>query len=248
MAEKPQLSFCGVHVTETNGFPPIESTGLCLAYITLNAEIALHARNDPRFMEIVNAPSSRVSVDGQWVLWALRRKYPEKEIEKQSGSDLIFSLAAHCAVNGKRLALLGGSRESNAGAVSRLRESHPGLQVEGFSPSHFAAEDVTDEATRTPIREWLQRARPRYLVLGFGVPKEQLWVHEERAWLSGEGVAVAFCFGGSIDFASGSVRRAPTTWQRLGLEGIYRVVQQPKRLWRFLRVLRLLPHLLTTRY
>lgn len=242
------FSFYGVRITETDAFPPVVAHGDCIGYVTLNAEIALLAREDSQFKALLNSPKVRVSVDGQWVLWGLRRKYRGVAFEKLSGSDLIFRLALHCAEQGERLALLGSSAENNAAAVARLRERHPGLQVEGLSPPHFTIEGLDDEQVSQPARAWIREVRPRHVVLGLGTPKEEYWLAHELDWLRGNGVAAVFCFGGAIDFASGTVPRAPVSWQRLGLEGVYRVLRQPRRLMRFLRVLRILPSLITGRY
>lgn len=242
------LTFGSVRISETAGFPPSVPSGECVVYVTLNAEIALLARDSPRFLEILTASTTRVSVDGQWVLWGVRRKYPHVPVEKLSGSDLIFRLAAHCASHGEKLALLGSSVHSNAAAVARLRHVHPGLHIEGLSPPQFAIDQMTGDAVRAPIQAWIRKVRPLYVVVGFGTPKEVFWASSEVDLLRREGVVAVFCFGGAIDFASGSVRRAPVKWQRLGLEGVYRTMQQPQRWGRFLRVLRLLPTLITGRY
>jgi N-acetylglucosaminyldiphosphoundecaprenol N-acetyl-beta-D-mannosaminyltransferase len=84
-------------------------------------------------------------------------------------------------------------------------------------------------------------------VLGLGAPKEQRFALRCGAALDGK-VRGLLCFGGAIDMASGAVRRAPRLIQCVGLEGLYRVWQQPARLGRLLRVLRVLPMLALGKY
>lgn len=233
-------------ITEWHHFPPAASPQ-CWVYLTLNAEIALSLRDNPVLQQLVRSQRVRISVDGQWLWWALRRKYPDERISKLSGSDLLDRIAAHCAGHGQRLLLLGSTARANAGAVGRLRRRWPGLQVAGWAPPVYQPADLGEQQVLDGTLEVVHDWQPHYVVLGLGASREQRVAQQLAPRLDGI-VTGLFCFGGAIDLASGTVRRAPPAWQRLGLEGLWRVVEQPSRLGRFLRVLRILPVLLLRRY
>ena len=114
------ISFRGIPITELNAFAP-QRAAQCWAYLTLNAEIALSHPHSPVFQALLRSRRAKVSVDGQWLWWALLKKYPGLPLTKMSGSDLIHQLAGHCAQGGQRLLLLGASARSNALAVAALR-------------------------------------------------------------------------------------------------------------------------------
>lgn len=245
------MRFGDVTITETGDFPPPRGPA-CWVFLTLNAEIALSLSGNPALRALLQMPRARVSVDGQWLCWALRRKYPRQPLHKLSGSDLVYTLAAQCAGEGRRLLLLGGHAEANALAVMRLRRLHPGLQVAGFAPAPYcigsSAEptDEEDEAHQACL-EAIEAFRPDFVVLGLGAQKEQRLCLRVAPMLDGR-VTGLLCFGGAIDMVSGRVRRAPIWMQVSGLESLYRLWQQPSRLARWLRILRLLPMLASGRY
>ncbi len=227
-------------ITERESFPPPDDPAGCWTYVTLNAEIALSLPRSAALQALITSPRARVSVDGQWLWWALRRKYPGQTLSKLSGSDLIHHIAGHCEREGQRLLLLGSTPALNAGAVAALRRRWPGLTVAGFAPPNYepdtASETEVEQAVLDAVRAW----RADYVVLGLGAGKEHRLAWRLGPRLDGQ-VAGLLCFGGAIDMASGAVRRAPVWCQHIGLEGLFRVWQQPRRLGRLLRVLRVLP-------
>jgi exopolysaccharide biosynthesis WecB/TagA/CpsF family protein len=245
------MRFGDVTITETDEFPPPPGPA-CWVFLTMNAEIALSLPVNPVLRDLLQAQRARVSVDGQWLWWALRRKYPGEPLLKLSGSDLVFPLAAQCANQGRRLLLLGSDAEANALAVMRLRRLHPGLQVAGFAPSPYRVETSAggtagETAAHQAALDAILAFRPDYVVLGLGAEKEQRLCLRLAPMLDGQ-VTGLLCFGGAIDMVSGRVRRAPRWMQRSGLESVYRVWEQPSRLPRWLRCLRLIPMLAAGRY
>jgi N-acetylglucosaminyldiphosphoundecaprenol N-acetyl-beta-D-mannosaminyltransferase len=240
------MRFGDFPITETQSFPP-PARAQCWVYVTLNAEIALSLPESPVLQQFLPSPRLRVSVDGQWLWWALRRKYPDRPLRKLSGSDLIHELAALCAANGERLLLLGSNVQANARAVQQLRARWPGLDVAGLAPGHFVVGADSERAVHAQALAAMADYRPHYVVLGLGALKEQRLAASLLPELDGR-VHGLLCFGGAIDLASGLVRRAPRVWQRMGLECVYRVVQQPERLPRLWKMLRLLPLLALARY
>jgi exopolysaccharide biosynthesis WecB/TagA/CpsF family protein len=235
------MCFGAIPITEVASFPPPPGPE-CWIYLTLNAEIALSLPESPTLQKLARSPRARISVDGQWLWWALRRKYPGRDVRKLSGSDLIHVLAGHCAADGCRLLLLGSSAELNALAVRQLQSRWPSLAVAGHAPAHCGQGEAGEREMHRKAMEVIAALRPDYVVLGLGAAKEQRFAWQCAGALDGK-VRGLLCFGGAIDMASGVVRRAPALIQRVGLEGLYRVWQQPARLGRLLRVLRVLPML-----
>ncbi len=240
------IRFGDVAITETGDFPPPWGPA-CWVFLTLNAEIALSLPKNPVLRELLQTPRARVSVDGQWLYWALQRKYPHRMVPKMSGSDLVYTLAARCAGDGRRLLLLGSHAEANALAVMRLRRRHPGLQVAGFAPEPYGIDALAEAAVHRAALEAIEAFRPDFVVLGLGAQKEQRLCLRLAPLLDGQ-VTGLLCFGGAIDMVSGRVRRAPRWMQCSGLESLYRLWEQPSRLPRWLRNLRLLPMLAMGRY
>lgn len=245
-AEPARLRFAGFPITETTSFPPAPAAH-CWTYVTLNAEIALSWPDSPALRQLAGSPRARFSIDGQWLWWALRRKYPQQALRKLSGSDLIHTLASHCHEQGLRLLLLGSTPALNARAVHALQQPRPGLAVAGYAPPQRGPELAGREALRTDALSAIAAFQPDYVVLGFGAAKEHALAQAIAPALDGR-VRGLLCFGGAIDLASGRVRRAPRWCQAIGLEGPYRVWQQPQRLGRLLRVLRILPLLVRGSY
>jgi exopolysaccharide biosynthesis WecB/TagA/CpsF family protein len=233
-------------ITETQHFPPVAGPQ-CWAYVTLNAEISLSLPDSPALRSLLKSPRVRVSVDGQWLWWGLRRKYPEQTLAKLPGSDLILDMAAHCARNGQRLLLLGSSVRANAGAIQNLRQRWPELDVAGFAPGHYELGAASETSMYNEALAAIHAFSPHFVVLGLGARKEQHFACDMAPQLDGL-VTGLLCFGGAIDLISGEVKRAPRLWQQWGLEGIYRVIQQPTRLMRLFKVLRVLPVLATRAY
>jgi exopolysaccharide biosynthesis WecB/TagA/CpsF family protein len=234
-----RLCFGSTPITETGHFPPAPALQ-CWVYLTLNAEIALSLPQSPALQALTQSPRARISVDGQWLWWALRRKYGDDAPAKLSGSDLIYVLAGFCANHGQRLLLLGSSPTFNAAAVCQLRLRFPGLYVAGLAPARRAQNVAGLAALEQEAQGAISAHQADFVVLGLGAGKEHALAERLAPRLDGR-VRGLLCFGGAIDMASGHVRRAPLAWQRMGLEGLYRVWQQPARLIRLLRVLRVLP-------
>jgi N-acetylglucosaminyldiphosphoundecaprenol N-acetyl-beta-D-mannosaminyltransferase len=240
------LWFGNVPITETAGFPPA-AMSQCWVYLTLNAEIALSLPGNPALHDLLCQPRARVSVDGQWLWWALQRKYPTQALVKLSGSDLIYQLATHSAQRGQRLLLVGSTPEVNAMAVMRLRERQPDLEIAGFAPAAYRIDSAGERAAEAATFEAIKAFGPDYVVFGLGADKEQRLSLRLAPRLDGR-VKGLLCFGGAIDMASGQVRRAPAWMQRSGLEALYRVVQRPRRFPRLMRALRIVPRLAGGKY
>jgi UDP-N-acetyl-D-mannosaminouronate:lipid I N-acetyl-D-mannosaminouronosyltransferase len=242
----PAMRFRGIGITETQSFPPPACTQ-CWVYVTVNAEVALATPHDDDLRALLDSQRVRSSVDGQWIWWALRRKYAQQPLAKLSGSDLIYDLVRHCVGQRQRLLLLGSTPAANERAVYQLRRRWPGVDLGGHAPQRFVPGTASEDEALADALRVASEQRPDYIVLGLGPDKQFRFATRLAQALDGK-VKGVLCFGGAIDMAGGHVKRAPRAWQRLGLEGIYRLLQQPSRLPRFVRLLPIVPIVAFGRY
>lgn len=165
-------------------------------------------------------------VDGMPLVWASRLAgYPLPE--KISGSDLVRPLLARSAEKGLRIYLLGAAPGVGARAAERLEGEIPGLNVVGVDSPALGFE--TDPAAEAETRRRMDEADPDIVLVALGCPKQELLM---RRWRSAGARAVMLGIGASLDFIAGEVRRAPAWMSAIGLEWLYRLAQDPKRLAR----------------
>jgi N-acetylglucosaminyldiphosphoundecaprenol N-acetyl-beta-D-mannosaminyltransferase len=164
--------------------------------------------------------------DGMPVVWASRalgRAVPAKV----SGSDLVPRLVRRAAERGHRLLLLGGAEGIAARAGARMVEQHPALRLAGaFSPR---VDMRAPAGTRRELLEQIRAAAPDLVLVALGAPKQELFIHEIRSEVA---PAVLLGIGASLDFLAGAVARAPEWMSQSGLEWLYRLSREPRRLWR----------------
>jgi N-acetylglucosaminyldiphosphoundecaprenol N-acetyl-beta-D-mannosaminyltransferase len=191
---------------------------------TANTDFLAKAMHDPELKHILQV-ADMVVADGMPLVMAsrwLRVPLPERV----TGADLVPRLAGMAAQKGYRLFMLGAKPEVAASAKARLESNYPGIQIVGcLSPpvGHVVTMD-----NETILRQ-IETARPDILLVAFGNPKQEKWIHMHRNRLQ---VPVCIGVGGTFDFLAGSVARAPVWMQRSGLEWLYRFRQEPRRLWR----------------
>jgi N-acetylglucosaminyldiphosphoundecaprenol N-acetyl-beta-D-mannosaminyltransferase len=206
------------------------------AVFTPNVDHVVLAEEDAAFRASYARASLRLA-DGMPVVWA-SRVLGQAVPEKVSGSDLIGPVMERAAKKGWRVYLLGASAEVAAKAAAVLRAR--GVDVVGTdSPM---VRDPRDASERQPIVEKVRRARAHVVLVAFGAPKQELFIDAARPETGG---AVLLGIGASLDFVAGAVPRAPRWMSSHGLEWLYRLLREPRRLWRryllrdpkFLRIL-----------
>lgn len=164
--------------------------------------------------------------DGTPLLW-VARVLGVRLVEKLSGSDMVPWLSAHAAKKGYRVYFLGGRPCSAEKAAERLKLRNPDLIVAGYSCPPFGFEKDAEENART-IAE-VRAARPDILFVALGTPKQEVWLARHLRDLD---VPVSMGVGAAFDFLAGALRRAPRWMQHAGLEWVWRLMQEPRRLWR----------------
>lgn len=163
--------------------------------------------------------------DGMPLLWASRLLGAPLP-EKVSGSDFVPRVLARAAARGWRVYLLGGAPGVAAKARERLLLSLPELQVVGVDAPRFDPSDVRER--QEPVLASVRAARPDLVFVAFGAPKQEIWIEMFRDALR---PAVLFGVGASFDFVAGTIPRAPAWMSGAGLEWLFRLSREPRRLW-----------------
>lgn len=188
---------------------------------TVNPEFVMRARRDPAFARVLESADLCLP-DGTGVVWAARRRGCGVR-GTVAGADLVPQLAALCARRGWRLFLLGAGPGVANDLATRLRGANPTLDV----AAHSGDPDPSGDAETLKL---VHEHRTDVLLVAYGAPKQELWIDRLKSRL---GVAVAIGVGGTFDYLTGRVPRAPAWMRSAGLEWSYRLVRQP---WRIRRM------------
>jgi N-acetylglucosaminyldiphosphoundecaprenol N-acetyl-beta-D-mannosaminyltransferase len=189
---------------------------------TANLDFARNSLRDPYLHRII-CECNMVLPDGAPMLWA-SRIFRAPLRERVTGVDLIPELASLSQKKGYGIFFLGSSEESSQRAATVLTERFPGVRiVDRYSPPMAPLQEMNHEEIIHRIRE----ARPDVVFVGFGNPKQEIWIHRHKDRLP---PAVYIGIGGALDMIGGKLRRAPRWVQKLQLEWFYRMSQEPLRL------------------
>lgn len=199
---------------------------------TLNPEILMMAHRNSAYAEILRQGRWN-TVDGVGLQKAMERK-GARVPERLCGSDLIYDLAALCARKNRALYFVGGAPDRRVLAQKKLQEQFPGLVTGGLSP---AMGQGTQLKEMPQLLQEINALRPAVVAVCLGAPRQERWIAEHQAELAAAGVVVVGGLGGTVDFVSGVVPRAPVWIRSLGLEWAYRLFRSPSRLKRQLKSL-----------
>lgn len=163
-----------------------------------------------------------ILADGMAVVWAARllgHRLPERV----AGIDLMVRLLELADREGHRVYCLGATDEVLIAVTREIGQRYRGVQLVGARHGYYRPEEETGIAAE------IAAARPDILFVAMSPPKKEQFI---ARWGPELGVPVCHGVGGAFDVIAGKTRRAPRWWQRLGLEWLYRVLQEPRRLWR----------------
>jgi N-acetylglucosaminyldiphosphoundecaprenol N-acetyl-beta-D-mannosaminyltransferase len=192
---------------------------------TVNLDVLRQWHGSGDVREVV-ATADLVVADGMPLLWAGELQGSPLP-ERVAGSSLILSLTAAAADAGASVFLLGGSPGTADAAVAELAKLNPHLRVAGTLCPPFGFE--RDQAWLDRIKQSLRETAPDIVYVGLGFPKQERLIAQLRDCLP---MAWFIALGGCFSFVAGEIPRAPARMQRLGLEWLYRLAQEPKRLYR----------------
>ena len=189
--------------------------------ITANASHLCMMRRDPELALACRAGHLTVA-DGMSVVWALRAS-GQPVPERVAGVDLMARLLAAAGEHRLRVYFLGARREVVTALVKRSRVQHPGLEIAGFRDGYFGPDD------HLGIVEEIRASGAHMLFVGMPSPFKETWCERHRQRLE---VPVIMGVGGSFDVLAGFIKRAPRWVQSLGLEWFWRLLMEPRKLWK----------------
>lgn len=185
--------------------------------------MVMESHDDPGFGDTVNA-ANLIVPDGMPLVW-MQRLHGRREAQRIRANDLMIALCEFAADTGVAVGFYGGKQEVIDAIKVRAGRELPDLKiVYAYSPPFRA---LTDEEDANIVDE-INAASPDILFMGLGCPKQENWMSAHRGRLK----AVMLGVGASFDFYAGHVRECPDWIGSLGLEWLFRLTQEPKRLWR----------------
>lgn len=191
--------------------------------VTANPEIVMYANSDNEYQKIIS-DANYVIADGYGVI--LGSKIIGKPLpERIAGFDLMCDLLNLGNQKGWSVYFLGAKKEVVEKAVAKVKSDYSNLKIAGYHDGYF--NDSTE------IINNIKQMKPDLVFVALGFPRQEKWIYESLKVVD-KGLFIGV--GGSFDVLAGTVKRAPLFWQKLNLEWLYRLVQQPSR-WRRMLVL-----------
>jgi len=192
---------------------------------TVNPEYIMEARVNEKFRNVLSR--CLTVADGHGVVWA-----SEKTLERISGVELVGEILRHASEKGEKVFLLGASSGVAEKAASEMSKKYPGLQISWYEGAKTVRVEKSEEASMTIAK--INSICPDYLFVAYGSPHQDLWIEENRPYLR---VRVAVGVGGTLDEWAGVVKICPEWIDSLGLKWVWRVVHEPSRIKRIVKVL-----------
>lgn len=215
-------------VTETDVIDRVDAfvnSGECHQIITANPLMILAAEKDPALRAAFDE-ADLVVPDSAGVQWAARLQ--GQRLSKISGIDLMEKLCAESAARGWRVFFLGAAPGVAETATKVLAKRHGGLLVVGTHHGYF-----TQGTSEEVVIQLISKAKPDLLFVALSTPFQDGWIHKNLNRLSAK---VVMGVGGSFDVLSGRLRRAPPWMRAVGLEWFFRLLQEPRRFPRMIRL------------
>lgn len=198
-------------------------TGKSHQVATVNADFAVKSLRDPELRYLLRE-ADMATADGMPLVWGARLLGAPLE-DRVTGSDMVPALAGRAAQKGYSIYLFGAAPGVAERAGEILQEKNPGLNIAGVCSPPYKSILETDQSVLDDIKA----AAPDILLVAFSHPKQEKWIGMYGREL---GVPVIIGIGGTLDFIAGKTKRAPKWMQRAGLEWTFRLLHEPRRLWR----------------
>ena len=194
-----------------------QSRMVCLC----NVHVIVSARHDGALAEALRL-ADMATPDGAPVAWLMRKiGWPEQQ--RISGPDLMWHLMREAERLQLPVFLLGSTETTLARLTQRLQQVFPDVQIAGMLSPPFRRLSASENAHMLEI---INNSGARLLFVGLGCPKQEIWMATQRDRIQ----AVMLGVGAAFDYHAGVLPRAPQSWQRLGLEWLYRLCHEPSRL------------------
>lgn len=197
--------------------------------VAINAEKMLTLEDNAEVRTLINAAEFKYA-DGISVVRSIRKKYPEADVSRVAGADLWEALMARAGAEGTPVFLIGGKPDVLGQTREKLRQQW-NVNLVGTQDGYFTPEQ------RPALFERIRDSGAQIVTVAMGSPKQEILMRDCRLVHPD---ALYMGVGGTYDVFTGHVKRAPKVWQNLGLEWLYRLLSQPSRIKRQLRLLRYL--------
>lgn len=197
--------------------------------VAINAEKMLTLEDNAEVRALINDAEFKYA-DGISVVRSVRKKYPEADVSRVAGADLWEALMVRAGAEGTPVFLIGGKPEVLAETAQKLRQQW-NVNLVGTQDGYFNAEQ------RPALFARIRDSGAKIVTVAMGSPKQEILMRDCRQVYPS---ALYMGVGGTYDVFTGHVKRAPKVWQQLGLEWLYRLLSQPSRITRQLRLLRYL--------
>ena len=187
--------------------------------VTLNSMMYIYSQRDPILKKVIQA-SSLVVPDSIGICLCAYL-VTKRRINRITGIDLLYDLCRYAEVKKYRIYLLGAKSENVKYAAKNLIKRFPGLILSGYHNGYFSLNEESEI-----IRE-IKHTMPDILFVGLDVPRQEKWISQNLIELN---VPLVIGVGGSFDVISGELKRAPKFLQKIGLEWLFRIIQEPSRI------------------
>ncbi len=196
-----------------------ESRYVCLS----NVHMVMQGWDDPNFRQIINT-ADLITTDGVPLVWCLRALGVPSAV-RVYGPDLTLHVCATAAQQQLAIGLYGGTAQSLKEFAALLQSRFPAIEIACSIAPPFRPLTAAEDATYT---KQLAESGARILFVGIGCPKQEIWMSEHRGRLNMPMLGV----GAAFDFHAGRIKQAPAWLQAIGLEWLFRLLMEPRRLWR----------------
>ncbi len=187
----------------------------------VNVAKVIKMRSDKALEQSVQS-AHLIGADGVPLIWA-SRLLGNGLPGRVNGTDLMYRLLERANERGYRIFFFGAKEEVLQRVVDKVRTEYPGVKIAGYHHGYYSNEEESS------IVRKIRSSQADILFIAFGTPKKELWV---KRYLSAMGVPVVHGVGGSFDVLAGVIPRAPLWRQRNGLEWLFRLLREPRRMWR----------------
>lgn len=193
--------------------------------VTPNVDHVVKLENDNEFRKVYEE-ADLILTDGQPLIW-ISKLIKNPIIEKVSGSDLFPKVCELASKKGYKVFLLGAAEGVAKTAADKLMTKYQGLDIVGTYSPPFGFEKDKTEINK--IIKMINEVKPDILAVGLGAPKQEKFIWKFKDKLN---VPISLAIGASIDFEAGNIKRCPKWMQNKGLEWFYRLLKEPKRMFK----------------
>lgn len=207
------IKYIGEHLDDLRG------KYICVS----NVHTTVMSYENEEYRKIQNGAAMALPDGAPLSSYSRRKGY--KQAQRVTGPDLMLELFAISKEKGYRHYFYGATEETLQSMKEVLERDYPGIEIAGMYAPPFRALTPQEDAQ---IVAKINKSRPDFIWIGLGAPKQEEWMYQHMGQLQGVLIGV----GAGFDYLAGYIKRAPRWMQRMSLEWLYRLLQDPKRLWR----------------